>query len=174
MAYEHEAGAAEARRPGGGLGVAKRAADLSYGVYGRIRHSDARSVAEGEAQASDFEHLRGHKYALVVSYRRSGDPVPTPVWFGLADGKLYFRTEKRVAKVKRIRANPRVRVAPCTMRGKPRGPAAEGTARILPPEEEERAEAALQANYGVGRRIYEIPQEPLGLTGHYVEVTSAS
>ena len=154
--------------------VARRAADLSYRVYGRIRHPQSASIADGPAKARDFEHLRGHKYALLVTYRRDGEGVPTPVWFGLDDGRLYFRTEKRVAKVKRIRANPRVRVAPCTMRGKPLGPAVEGRARILPPEEEERAEAALQANYGVGRRIYEIPQEPLGLTGHYVEVTPAS
>jgi len=154
------------------MSVSRRAADLSYRLYGRIRHRDAASIAEGTAQARDFEHLHGHKYALLVSYRRSGEGVPTPVWFGLADGKLYFRTERRLAKVKRIAANRRVRVAPCTLRGKPLGPAVEGEARILSGDEEERrAEAALQANYGLGRRIYETPQEPLGLAGHYVEVT---
>ena len=156
------------------MSVGRRAADLSYRVYRRLRHRDAASISAGTAGASDFEHLHGHKYALLVSYRRSGEGVPTPVWFGLADGKLYFRTEKRVAKVKRINANPRVRVAPCTMRGKPLGPAAEGEARILPAAEEEHAEAAVQANYGLGRRIYETPQQPLGLAGHYVEITPAS
>lgn len=157
-----------------GLTLSRRAADLSYRVYGRIRHREAASIADGAVGASGFGHLRGHKYALFVSYRRDGEGVPTPVWFGLGDdGRLYFRTETRLAKVRRIRANARVRVAPCTMRGKPLGPAAEGVARILPAEEEERAEAALQANYGLGRRLYETPQEPLGLAGNYVEVTPA-
>ena len=151
---------------------AQRTANVSYGFYDRIRHREASRIAEGEATATNFDHLRGHKYALLASYRRSGEAVPTPVWFGVADdGRLYFRTEERAAKVKRIRANPRVRVAPCTMRGKLRGPAAEGLARVVSAEEEERAEAAIQANYGLGRRLYEIPQEPLGLAGCYVEVT---
>ena len=72
--------------------------------------------------ARGFEHLRGHKYCLLVTYKRSGEPVPTPVWFGLGDGKLYVRSEAGVAKVRRIRNDPRVRVAPCTVRGKPLGP----------------------------------------------------
>ena len=76
-----------------------------------------------------FEHLRGHKYCLLVTYKRSGEPVPTPVWFGLGDGELYVRSEADVAKVKRIRNDSRVRVAPCTVRGKPLGPPAEGRAR---------------------------------------------
>lgn len=75
------------------MALGRRAADLSYRVYGRIRHRDAASVAEGPAGAGA--------------------------------------------------------------------------------EEEDRAESALQANYGLGRRLYETPQEPLGLAGHYVEVTPA-
>jgi len=96
--------------------------------------------------------------------------MPTPVWFGLADGKVYFRTEERVGKVRRIRANDRVLVGPCDSRGKPLGPAVEGRARILPAGEEARAESAIQANFGLGRRVYK------GVAGSgprfvYVEVT---
>ena len=110
----------------------------------------------------------------MVSYRRDGTPVPTPVWFGVDDaGRLYFRSFTSAAKLKRLERDPRVLIAPCTMRGKPGGPAAEVTTRILPPEEEERAEAAIQANYGLGRRFYETPMEPLGLDAHYVEITPA-
>lgn len=103
-----------------------------------------------------FEHLRGHKYCLLVTYRRSGESVPTPVWFGLGgDGKLYVQSEINVAKVKRIRNDPHVRVAPCTVRGKPLGPPAEGRARVLDrPSDEEEAEAALRTNCGLGRNIY--------------------
>ena len=119
-----------------------------------IRHREAFGVAT--AQATGFEHLRGHKYALLTTFRRSGEAVPTPVWFGLGDdGRVYVRSETEVGKVKRIRRDARVLLAPCTVRGRPRGPAAEGRARVLPAEESDRAERALQANYGLGRRLYE-------------------
>ena len=122
--------------------------------------------------ARGFEHLRGHKYCLLVTYRRSGEPVPTPVWFGLGDGKLYVRSEAAVAKVRRIRNDPRVRVAPCTVRGKPLGRPADGRARVLDDaRDEEEAEAALRANYGLGRRVYEGAGAALGAETVYLEIT---
>ena len=118
--------------------------------------------------------MRGHKYCLLVTYKRSGEAVPTPVWFGLGDGKLYVRSEADVAKVKRIRNNPEVRVAPCTMRGKPLGPPAEGRARVLDQSgDRQRAEAALQANYGLGRKIYERAGGAFGIETVYLEITPA-
>jgi PPOX class probable F420-dependent enzyme len=153
------------------MSLAERVSDVSYRLYGAIRHRRAADVAEGPAGASDFKHLEGHNYALLITYRRNGEGVPTPVWFGLRDGKIYVHTEPRTAKVRRIRANPRVRLAPCTMRGKPRGPAAEGRARVLPPEDEEMAEAAIQANYGLGRRIYEQPLTRTSLDWVYLEMS---
>ena len=51
------------------------------------------------------------------------------------------------------------------------GPAAEGTARILPPEQEEGAERAIQAYFGLGRRMYEGVAMNLGPDGVYLEVT---
>src|SRR5207245_434198 len=66
------------------------------------------------------------KYCLLVTYKRNGEAVPTPVWFGLRDGKVYIRSEGDVAKVRRIRNNPRVRLAPCTVRGQTDGAPAEG------------------------------------------------
>lgn len=121
---------------------------------------------------SGFEHLRGHKYCLLVTYKHSGDGVPTPVWFGLGDdGNVYVRTETDVAKVRRIRNDPRVRVAPCTLRGKPLGPPAEGQARVLhESSDNERAEAALQANYGFGRKVYEGLGSRLGVVTVYLEI----
>ena len=156
------------------MSVMTRMADLSYRMYDRARHRKAFEVARSPGSAADFSALRGRKYALVVSFKRSGDPVPTPVWFGLDDGgRLYFRSEPRTAKVRRIRNDPHVLVAPCNPRGKPLGPAAEGRARLLPPEENERAEAAIQSNYGLGRRIYETPLDRVGMEVVYVEVSPA-
>jgi PPOX class probable F420-dependent enzyme len=142
--------------------------------YHRIRHASAHSLAGQQRTVSGFEHLRGHKYCLLVSYKRSGEPVPTPVWFGLGDGKLYVRSEANVAKVKRIGNHPEVRLAPCTVRGKPLGPPAEGRARVLDqPGEEQRAEAALQTNYGLGRKLYEGAGGVLAGETVYLEITPA-
>jgi len=142
-------------------------------VYDRVRHADAASAARAGASASGFDALRGHKYALLVTYRRSGEPVPTPVWFGL-DGaeRLYVRTGAATAKVKRIGADPRVLLGPADARGKPLGPLAAGTARVVADDERSRAESVLRKSYGLGRRLYE------GLIGDrspsaYLEVTPA-
>jgi uncharacterized protein len=157
------------------MAVGQRLAALSNRFYDRMRHRDAYTAARGEAAAQGFDALRGHKYCLLVTYRRSGQPVPTPVWFGLdAEGRLYVRTESDAAKVKRINRNPRARVAPANVRGKPMGPVAEGSARVLPPEEHDRAERALRTNYGLGRRIYEgVATGPLSVPTTYLEVTPA-
>jgi len=154
------------------MSAGERLAAVSNRFYLRIRHPDAwrRATADGEGS---FEALRGHKYCLLVTFRRSGEPVPTPVWFGLAEGRLYARSEAKVGKVKRIRNDARVLVAPCTVRGKPLGPATEGRARVLAREDEPRAEAALGSNYGLGRRLYERAGERLGLHLVSLEVSPA-
>ncbi len=124
--------------------------------YDRVRHPDSAKAARAGAAASGFGALRGRKYALLVTYRRSGEAVPTPVWFGL-DGRerLYVQTDAAAAKVKRLRADPRVLVGPSGARGKPLGPLAPGTGRVVEPEEYEHAEAVLRSSYGLGRRLYE-------------------
>jgi uncharacterized protein len=78
-----------------------------------------------------------------------------------------------VAKLRRIRNDPRVLVAPCTVRGKPLGASVEGTARELPDAEKEHAEAAIQSNYGVGRRLYERTADAFVDDVPYVEVVSS-
>jgi uncharacterized protein len=142
--------------------------------YHWIRDPSAQSLAREERTVSGFEHLQGHKYCLLVTYKRSGEAVPTPVWFGLSEGNVYVRSEANVAKVKRVRNDPHVRVAPCTARGKPLGAPAEGRARVLEESSHKQlAEAALQANYGVGRKAYERIGGTLGVATVYLEITPA-
>jgi PPOX class probable F420-dependent enzyme len=151
------------------VSLAERAAHLNNRFLDGIRHRRAFEATGQEGTAHDLSALEGHKYCLLTTFRRDGTPVPTAVWFGLGDGRLYFRSEAQVGKVRRIRNNAHARVAPCSFRGKPLGPATEATGRVLPPEEEARAEAAIAANYGAGRRIYEGMGGGLELV--YVEVT---
>ena len=76
--------------------------------------------------------ISGQKYISLTTFRKTGSPVRTPLWFAEATGKLYVMTRNDSWKYKRIRNNPKVLVAPCTMRGTVTGPDFEGTARILP------------------------------------------
>ena len=75
-----------------------------------------------------FDSLRRESYIDLVTYRKSGAPVHTPVWFAEHDGKLYVMTRSDSGKAKRIRNNARVEVAPSTMRGKRTGEAISATA----------------------------------------------
>ena len=59
----------------------------------------------------------GQKYLNLESVKRDGTPVQTPVWFAEEQGVLYVYTLANAGKVKRIRRHPRIRIAPCTMRG---------------------------------------------------------
>jgi uncharacterized protein len=139
--------------------------------YARGIHAKAHTVAAAAAGGS-VDDLEGAHYCLVVSYRRDGTPVPTPVWFGVDGGRIYFRSEGDSGKAKRIRANENVRVAACDGRGRPASPPFDATARLVPPEEEDRAERAIQRNYGRARRVYE---RWLTLPGAaYVEITPRS
>ncbi|HTR38384.1 MAG TPA: PPOX class F420-dependent oxidoreductase [Bryobacteraceae bacterium] len=95
--------------------------------------------------------IHEQKYISLATFRKSGAAVYTPIWFAEAGGRLYFMTATRLGKYKRIRNNPRVRFAPCTMRGKITGPEFAGTARILPPEEFERARRLIKAKYWLAR-----------------------
>jgi uncharacterized protein len=151
--------------------VIRRLAKLQYRFYDRMRHRDAFRVAPEPGTADDFEGMRGAHYCLFVTFKRSGDPVPTPVLFGLEDGKVYLRTEPDVAKVRRIKSDPHVRVGPCNWRAKPKGPMAEGTARVLPSEENDRAYGVLQRNYTAGQRLYESTIDRLAVELVYVEVS---
>jgi len=156
------------------MSVAERVGRVMNRLYDRTRSPVAFKIDAGDAIAGSFEALRGHKYAVVVTFRRNGEPVPSPVWFGLDDdGHAYLRTLHDAGKVKRLRNDPRVLIAPSTVRGKPKGPVLLGTGRVLPKEEWPHAEAALAAAYGLGRKIYEgVLGGPEDLPT-YVEITPA-
>ena len=95
--------------------------------------------------------LRGKKYISLTTFRKSGIPVPTPVWFGEGEGKLFVMSRSDSGKYKRIRNNPQVKVAACTIRGRVIGPEFSGTARVLSPEEFPPARASVRRKYWLPR-----------------------
>lgn len=95
--------------------------------------------------------IHEQKYISLTTFRKSGIGVPTPVWFGEEDGKLYVMTRHDMGKTKRIRNNPQVKVAPCTMRGTVTGPEFAATVRILPPEVHAKARQTINRKYWMAR-----------------------
>ena len=95
-----------------------------------------------------FESLEGHRYARLTTYRRSGEPVPTPVWFARVGDVLYVVTGRSTGKAKRIRNNPDVTLAPSNFTGRPKGPNIKATARLTEQQEDDPAGRALRKKYG--------------------------
>jgi uncharacterized protein len=137
----------------------------------RVRDRSAAGAASFPGTADTFAALVGEEFALLVTFLRSGEPVPTPVWFGLQDGCAYVESLADAGKVKRLRHDRRVRVAPCTLRGRPKGPFADGVGRILGAAAEQNAEAALDRHYGFRRRPYVRLGNRLGVQSVYLELT---
>jgi len=100
-----------------------------------------------------LSQFSGKKHISIETYRKTGDPVRTPVWFVEENGELFVRTDSETGKIKRIRNNPRVRVASCNMRGTVKGSWLEGEARIIDPESSKHVFSLLRKKYGIPYRL---------------------
>jgi PPOX class probable F420-dependent enzyme len=95
--------------------------------------------------------IHNQKYISLKTFRKNGAAVATPVWFGEEADKLYIMTRSDMGKTKRIRNNPQVQVAPCTIRGKVTGAEFAALARILPKEEHAHARQTINRKYWLAR-----------------------
>ncbi len=89
--------------------------------------------------------LAKEPFINVTTFKRDGTAVATPVWCAGKNGSLLVYSEADSGKVKRLRHNPHVTVAPCSFRGTPRGPAVEADATVGDGTEE--VEALLARKY---------------------------
>jgi PPOX class probable F420-dependent enzyme len=101
-----------------------------------------------------FAGLQRHSFIALTTFRKSGAPVITPVWFVLHDNRVLVFTGGVSGKVKRLRKNPRVELAPSDFSGKPLGVAIAGTARILPENEWPDCEQFFRKKYGAQFSIF--------------------
>lgn len=93
--------------------------------------------------------LEGRKYISLTTYRRDGDKVPTPVSFVQRDGHVYVWTMVTSGKVKRLRNNPNVALAPCKVGGEALGPYVEGVATMSGDDSSEELNGAFRSKYGL-------------------------
>lgn len=102
-----------------------------------------------------FAAFAGHKYLNLETFKKSGEGVKTPVWFAAdpsasldsSEAKLYIYTIGVSEKVKRIRNNNHVRVAPCNVRGGLLGQWVGARAEIVTGAEAERGMQLLNKKY---------------------------
>jgi PPOX class probable F420-dependent enzyme len=93
-----------------------------------------------------FAALPAKGVALLTTFRRSGEAVPTPVEIRVRGERVYFTTWSTTGKVKRLAHTPSVTLARCTRFGKPTGPGVAGVARRLDGAEAE----AVSTYFGKG------------------------
>lgn len=102
------------------------------------------------------DQIAGSRYVSLVTFRRDGTAVPTPVWAVEDEGELLVWTRADSGKVKRVRNGARVTVTPCDVRGRTAegAPPVEGTARLMTePGGLERVRRAMTRKYGWQFRI---------------------
>jgi PPOX class probable F420-dependent enzyme len=99
------------------------------------------------ALVADLEPFVEQKTVLLTTYRTNRTPVRAPVSIAVDRDRAFIRTYERSGKVRRLRANPLVEIAPSTMRGTPTGPAVRARARKLTGDEWRRAGYLLRRKY---------------------------
>jgi PPOX class probable F420-dependent enzyme len=102
------------------------------------------------------------KYLSLETYRKTGAPVKTPVWFADREGRLYTYSLADAGKVKRIRNNSDVRIAPCDVRGRVLGEWVPATATIEDDRGERLGMSLLNKKYGLLKRMGDVFSRVLG------------
>jgi PPOX class probable F420-dependent enzyme len=100
--------------------------------------------------------LADARFVSLTTFRRSGERVSTPVWVGRDGDSLVVLTPAGSGKVKRLRHDPRVELAPCGRFGKVADGVepVNGTAELREHTDDvERARATIRATYPIESRL---------------------
>ncbi len=104
-----------------------------------------------------LETIAKARYVSLTTFRKSGEPVSTPMWVGAdTDGTLIISTHADSWKVKRLMNDPRVELRPSTVGGvvRPDAVVVTGTAELIfDDEQREHFAAIIRRKYGVQQRL---------------------
>ncbi len=104
--------------------------------------------------SAEWQALAQSRYLNLESYRRDGTAARTPLWFAaVPDGTLFVYSRADAFKVKRLRRDPRCRIAACDMRGTVAGPWLEASAAIVTGAEADRGMALLDRRYWPWKQV---------------------
>jgi PPOX class probable F420-dependent enzyme len=102
-----------------------------------------------------FDQLTQQQYINLETFRKSGVGVNTPVWFVQDGDIIYVRTVANSGKVKRIRNNAQVNIAPCEADGALLGEWVPALARELKDGETDRkVNRLLDKKYGLVKKMF--------------------
>lgn len=104
--------------------------------------------------APTFAEIAKSNYILLTTFTKDGRPKPTPIWAAADGDRLLVITSEESWKVRRIRSTPRVTLAACDVRGRPRGEAIEATATVLDKSHNGAVYDAIGKRYGIIGRTF--------------------
>ena len=119
----------------------------------------------------EFRELKGYRFLNLSTFRKSGLPVLTTVLFAVANDKIYVWTTKDSGKVKRIRNNATVQIAPSTRLGRPLGPIATASAHILSVTEQTEGQIVTDRQFGWLKKFFGLIWRVQGREQVYLEIT---
>jgi len=99
--------------------------------------------------------LSRQKYINLETFRKNGASVRTPVWFVMEGNVLYIRTQADSGKVKRVRRNGQVQIAPCKVDGDLLGDWNPALAREVSGHDlYQKVDHLLDQKYGLTKKIF--------------------
>jgi uncharacterized protein len=101
----------------------------------------------------DTQQFENESYLNLETYRKNNYPIVTPVWFILKDNDIFVVTKEKTGKVKRLKNNNVVRVAPCNYRGASKGTWVTGTAHFVDSQETSDILKMRGKKYGIKAKI---------------------
>jgi len=100
-------------------------------THGHVKTCAAIPLSDAAGASPALAPLAKQYAVLLTSHRKDGTGVGTPVNIAVEGDHAYFRTPGKTWKVKRLRNNPEVEIAPSTVRGAPTGPGIHARTRLL-------------------------------------------
>jgi PPOX class probable F420-dependent enzyme len=103
-----------------------------------------------------LDQFLNKEYIRLETFKKDGKIVVTPVWFVVEDGTIFVRSYANSGKVKRMRNNSYVKIAPSDAMGKPHGVTIEGTAVRVDGDQEIKISQLLYRKYGLKKMSFDL------------------
>lgn len=104
--------------------------------------------------AQTLDEIASHQYVSLTTFRRTGEPVATPMWVARSKDDVVVISVDDVGKTKRLAHTSRVELRPCDVRGRVTSgaPVWHGTAQVVRGRDElDEVRRAMSAKYPLAR-----------------------
>ena len=120
---------------------------------------------------NSLDQLSQQQYINLETFRKSGLGVKTPVWFVQDGDTIFVRTVANSGKVKRIRNNKRVNLAPCKVDGALLSEWLPATAReVTDGGTDHKVDRLLDKKYGLMKKMFAMTSALQGRKSTILEI----